>query len=93
VSKSLDAPHRLRLYVAGSSPRSIRAVQNAKRICDAELAGRYDLEVIDIYKEPGRAFLDQIVVIPTLIKHAPGLLRRMVGDLSETALVRQRLDL
>jgi circadian clock protein KaiB len=83
----------LRLYVAGSGPRSIRAVQNTKRICERELAGRYDLEVIDIYKEPGRAFKDQIVAIPTLIKVAPGLLRRMVGDLSETALLRQQLDL
>jgi len=86
-------PHRLRLYVAGSSPRSIRAVQNAKRICEADLAGRYDLEVIDIYKEPGRAAADQIVAVPTLIKREPGLPRCMIGDLSETALVRQRLDL
>jgi circadian clock protein KaiB len=83
----------LRLYVAGTGPRSIRAVQNTKRICERELAGRYDLEVIDIYKEPRRACEDQIVAIPTLIKVAPGLLRRMVGDLSETALLRQQLDL
>ena len=91
--KPYDGPHQLRLYVAGSSPCSIRAVQNARRICEAELAGRYDLEVVDIYKEPGRAKADQTIAIPTLIKRAPGLLRRMVGDLSETALVRQRLDL
>jgi circadian clock protein KaiB len=82
---------RLRLYVAGSGARSIRAVQNVKRICEAEYSGRYDLAVIDIYKEPARAGQDQIVAIPTLIKEAPGLFRRIVGDLSETALVRRSL--
>ena len=86
-------PHRLRLYVAGSGPRSLRAVQNIKRVCDSELLGRYSLEVVDIYKEPGRAAEDQIVAIPTLIKQAPGLVRRMIGDLSETAVLRQGLGL
>lgn len=86
-------PHVLRLYVAGSGPRSLRAVHNLKRLCDAELAGGYDLSVIDIYKEPQRAGEDHIVAIPTLIKHAPGLLRRIVGDFSETSLLRQSLDL
>jgi circadian clock protein KaiB len=86
-------PHRLRLYVAGSSPRSLRAVQNVRRVCESELAGRYNLEVVDIYKEPRRATEDQIVAIPTLIKEAPGLVRRMVGDLSQTALLRQGLGI
>ena len=71
----------------------MRAVHNARRICEAELGGHYELEVVDIYKEPERATADQIVAIPTLIKHAPGLLRRMIGDLSETALVRERLEI
>jgi circadian clock protein KaiB len=83
----------LRLYVAGSSPRSLRAVQNVRRVCESELAGRYSLEVVDIYKEPRRAADDQIVAIPTLIKHAPGLVRRMIGDLSQTAVLRQGLGL
>lgn len=86
-------PHRLRLYVAGSSPRSIRAVHAVKSICEADLPGSYDLEVIDIYKEPARAGAEQIIAIPTLIKEAPGTYRRIVGDMSETALLRQRLDL
>jgi circadian clock protein KaiB len=86
-------PHLLRLYVAGSSPRSLRAVQNVKRVCESELAGRYNLEVVDIYKEPHRAKEDQIVAIPTLIKQAPGLVRRMIGDLSETAVLRYGLGL
>lgn len=82
---------RLRLYVAGSGARSIRAVQNVKRICEAEYNGSYVLSVIDIYKEPARVSEDQIVAIPTLIKEAPGLFRRIVGDLSETALLRRSL--
>jgi len=86
-------PHRLRLYIAGSSPRSLRAVQNVKRICESELSGSYNLEVVDIYKEPRRAAEDQIVAIPTLIKQAPGVLRRMIGDMSETALLRQGLGI
>ena len=85
--------HRLRLYVAGSSPRSLRAVQDVKRVCESKLAGRYNLEVVDIYQEPRRAAEDRIVAIPTLIKQAPGLVRRMIGDLSEAALLRQGLDL
>ena len=91
--KPETGPHRLRLYVAGSGPRSLRAVQNLKRICDDELHGRYELEVVDIYKEPRRASEDQIVAIPTLIKQAPGMVRRLIGDLSQTALVRQGLGI
>lgn len=84
--------HRLRLYVAGSSPRSLRAVRDVKRVCESKLAGRYNLEVVDIYQEPRRAAEDRIVAIPTLIKQAPGMVRRMIGDLSEAALLRQGLD-
>jgi circadian clock protein KaiB len=85
--------HQLRLYIAGSAPCSLRALQNLRRVCEAELAGRYELEVVDIYKEPKRATEDQIVAIPTLIKDAPGGIRRMVGDLSETAILREGLGL
>jgi circadian clock protein KaiB len=85
--------HQLRLYVAGSSARSLRAIRNVKRVCDSELAGHYQLEVIDIYKEPLRAVQDQIVAIPTLIKQAPGALRRLIGDMSETNMLRKGLDL
>lgn len=86
-------PHQLRLYVAGSSPRSLRAIQNLKRVCESELSGRYNLEVVDIYKQPRRATEDQVVAIPTLIKQAPGMIRRMIGDLSETALLRHGLGI
>ena len=83
----------LRLYVAGSSIRSLRAIQNLKLLCEAELPERYDLEIVDIYTEPKRAAEDQIIAVPTLIKRAPGIVRRMIGDLSELALVRQGLGL
>jgi circadian clock protein KaiB len=64
-----------------------------KRICESELAGRYNLEVVDIYREPRRAIQDQIIAIPTLIKQAPGVLRRIIGDLSETAAVLHGLGI
>jgi circadian clock protein KaiB len=98
-SKKADAPrpqpvlHRLRLYVAGSNVRSLRAVQNLKRVCEAELPGSYKLEVVDIYKNPRRAADDRIVAIPTLIKEAPGVVTRMIGDLSKTSIVRHGLGL
>lgn len=88
-----SGPHRLRLYVAGSAARSLRAIDNVRRVCEAELAGRYRLEVVDIYKHPRRAAEDQVVAIPTLIKEAPGIVRRMIGDMSETSLLRQGLGL
>ena len=85
--------HELRLYVAGTTPRSLRAVQNVKRICDAALPNQYDLEVVDVYKEPGRLAKDQVIAIPTLIKYAPGELKRLVGDLSQEDQVRKGLGL
>jgi circadian clock protein KaiB len=85
--------HELRLYVAGTTPRSLRAVQNIKRICDAELPNHYRLEVVNVYKEPGRLAEDQVVAIPTLIKFAPGDVKRLIGDLSQEAQVRKGLGL
>ena len=85
--------HELRLYVAGTTPRSLRAVQNVKRICDAALPNQYVLEVVDVYKEPGRLAKDQVIAIPTLIKFAPGELKRLVGDLSQEDQVRKGLGL
>jgi circadian clock protein KaiB len=63
-----------------------------KQVCESDLAGHYELEVVDIYKEPRRAAVDQIVAIPTLIKSAPGLVRRMIGDMSQTAVLRLGLE-
>lgn len=83
----------LRLYIAGSSDRSMRAIQNAKEICDEHLAGAYELDVVDIFKQPALAKDDQILAVPTLIKKLPLPLRRFIGDLSDRDVVLVGLDL
>lgn len=82
-----------RLYVTGATPRSTRAVQNLRAMCEANLPGRYDLEVIDIYQQPGLAQADDVVVTPTLIKSMPLPIRRLIGDLSNADRVLISLDL
>jgi len=91
LSMRAGVRHKLRLYVAGTTPRSLRAVQNIKRICEDVLSNQYDLEVVDVYKEPNRLAADQVVAIPTLIKFAPGAIKRLVGDLSEESKVLKGL--
>jgi circadian clock protein KaiB len=88
-----DCKYILRLYVAGSTPKSSRAITNLKAICEAHLKGRYDLTVVDLYQEQRRAGEDQIVVAPTLVRHFPLPFRRMIGDLSQTDRVLAALDL
>ena len=75
--------YRLRLFVAGTTPRSARAIQNIRAICEENLQGRYDLEVIDIYQHPEQIKPEQIVVIPTLVKQLPAPVRLFVGDMSD----------
>ena len=76
------AEYVLRLYVTGSSPRSLKAIYNLKRFCEEHLHDDYDLQVVDIYKNPDVAREEQIIAAPTLIKRLPAPLRRFVGDLS-----------
>ena len=83
----------LRLYVSGCTPRSTRAIADFRRLCQENLPGRCDVEIIDIYQQPERAVEAQIVAVPTLIKSAPGPLRRLVGSLAETARVLKVLGL
>jgi circadian clock protein KaiB len=83
----------LRLYVAGQTPKSVRAISNIKRICEENLKGHYELEVIDLYQHPQLAQGEQIIAVPTLIKKLPLPLRRIIGDLSDTARVLVGLDL
>jgi circadian clock protein KaiB len=83
----------LRLYVTGQTPRSLRAIQNIRRICEEHLSGRYDLEVIDIYQRPSLAKGEKIIAAPTLVKSLPAPIRRFVGDLSDTEKVLFGLDL
>lgn len=74
--------YQLKLYVTGTSPRSGHAIANVRALCEEYLAGRYDLEVVDIYQQPGVAASEQIIAAPTLIKKFPAPTRRMIGDLS-----------
>lgn len=90
---SQSSKYILRLYVAGSTARSMAAISNLKIICDEKLAGRYSLEVIDLYQQPQLAAGHQIIAIPTLIKELPPPLRRIIGDLSDTEKVLVGLDL
>lgn len=83
----------LRLYVAGQTPRSLRAVVNIQKICAEYLQGRFQLEVIDLYQQPHLAQGQQIVAVPTLIKSLPAPLRTVIGDLSDTERVLIGLDL
>jgi circadian clock protein KaiB len=83
----------LRLYVAGQSPNSVRAIANLNKICEENLLGRYTLEVIDLYQHPQLAKGEQIVAVPTLIRKLPPPLRRIIGDLSDTEKVLVGLDI
>ena len=83
----------LRLYISGSTLKSERAVENIKRVCEEYLDARYELEVIDIYRQANLARDEQIVAVPTLIKRLPAPLQRLVGDMSDMPKVLFGLDL
>ena len=83
----------LRLYVAGQTPRSLTAFANLKRLCEQHLAGRYQIEVIDLMKQPHLAQGDQIVAIPTLVRKLPAPIKRVIGDLSNLERVMVGMDL
>lgn len=92
-ARTAAATYVLRLFVTGMTPRSTRAVEKVRAICEQHLRGRYDLEVIDIYQQPALASGEQIIAAPTLIKKLPLPLRRVIGDMSSTERVMQGLDL
>jgi circadian clock protein KaiB len=83
----------LRLYVAGATDRSRQAILRARQLCEAELHGEYDLEVIDVYQQPILARDGQIVATPTLVKELPRPVRRFIGDLANTSRLFVGLDL
>jgi circadian clock protein KaiB len=92
--KSLEeGKYVLRLYVAGITPNSLKAIENIKAICNEHLEGRFELEVIDIYKRPELAREAQIIAAPTLIKQLPQPLRRFIGDLSDREKILAGLNL
>jgi len=90
----LDHSWTLRLYIADQTPKSVAALANLKRLCEQQVAGRYDIEIIDLLQNPERARADQIVAIPTLVRQLPPPLRRIIGDLSnkERVIVGLELD-
>ena len=83
MSDASTAAYVLKLYVTGSSPRTSVAIANLQRICEQELQGRYELQVIDVLENPQLAEDEKILATPTLIKHLPPPLRRVIGDLSD----------
>ena len=87
------ARYALRLFVAGTTANSLRAVRNLRRICDAHLVGRVDLEVVDIYQQPELTEEHQVVAVPTLLRLQPLPLRQIIGDLSDERRVLQGLEL
>jgi len=92
-SDAQEGPFLLRLFVAGTTPQSTRAILEARKLCEDRLGGRFQLEVVDIYQQPTLAIDDQIIAIPTLVKRLPPPLRKLVGDLSNSDRVLVGLDL
>lgn len=85
--------YSLRLYITGTTGRSTEAVANIRQLCELHLKGRYELEVIDIYQQPSMAADAQIIAAPTLVKHLPKPIKRMIGNLSDAEKVVVALDL
>ena len=83
----------LRLYVAGETPKSLAAFANLRRICETHLAGRYEIEVIDLLERPQLARGDEIIAIPTLVRKLPEPITKVIGDLSDTERVLVGLQL
>jgi circadian clock protein KaiB len=93
VKKLMDETYILKLYVTGMTPQSVLAINNLKEICEEHLKGKYQLDVIDLYKNPGLAKGEQIIAAPTLIKKLPLPLRRIIGNMSNTERILVGLDI
>lgn len=87
------ARFELRLYVAGQTPKSMRAIENLRRVCEEHMAGRYSIELIDLLENPQLAQGDQIIAVPTLVRKLPQPIRKIIGDLSDTERVLVGLQL
>jgi circadian clock protein KaiB len=85
--------YQLRLYVAGTSPASVRAINNLQRILEVHLKDRYNLEIIDVYQQPLLAQSEQIIAVPVMIKTLPGPKRLLIGDMSDTNRVLRGIGL
>jgi circadian clock protein KaiB len=85
--------YNLRLYVAGQTPKSMAAIANIRSLCEQYLPGRYNIDIIDLMKDPALAQRHQIIAVPTLVRELPEPIRRIIGDLSNTQRVLMGLDL
>jgi circadian clock protein KaiB len=92
-TKAVSKPWKLRLYVAGQTPRSVTAIDNLERICHEHLEGRYEVEVIDLLKNPRLARDHQILAVPTLVRQIPHPARKIIGDLSNVERVLVGLEI
>ncbi len=92
-SRPKEERWQLRLYIAGNTPKSSTALINLKRYCELHLAGRYELEVVDLLMNPQLAAGDQILAIPTLVRKVPVPVRKIIGDLSNEEKVLVGLDI
>jgi len=90
---SIQPVYQLRLYIAGASPNSNRAINNIRIFCEDHLKDRYQLEIIDVYQQPQIASKEQVIALPLLIKSSPPPFKRLIGDMSDTARVIKGLDL
>jgi circadian clock protein KaiB len=93
AKKPENQHYTLRLFVTGATPRSVRAIENIKAICEEHLNGRYVLEVVDIYQQAEMAQKENIIAAPTLIKRLPLPLRKMIGDMANKERILVGLDL
>jgi len=83
----------MQLFVTGASPNSARAISNVKKICEEYLKDRYELEIIDVYQQPSVAIDEQVIALPMLIKKAPGMERKLIGDMSDKPKVLKGLEI
>jgi circadian clock protein KaiB len=81
---SQEGPWHLRLYVAGQSPKSLDAFANLKEICEQHLPGEYEIEIVDLIEHPTLAATDEVLAVPTLVRHRPPPSRKIIGNLSDT---------
>jgi circadian clock protein KaiB len=90
---TVEKSWKLRLYIAGQTPKSITALANLKKICEEHLANQYNIEIIDLVRHPELARKDQILAIPTLVRSLPPPLKKIIGDLSNSEKVLLGLDM
>jgi circadian clock protein KaiB len=91
--KDRNTIYVMRLFVTGASPNSTRAISNVKKICEEYLKDRYELEIVDVYQQPSVALDEQVIALPMLIKKAPGMERKLIGDMSDKPKVLKGLEI